>query len=147
MSLIKTNKNGDLFPSFMSDFFDTERFFTPNWFRTGAENMVPSVNIKENGKAFHIELAAPGFSKPDFKINVEDNVLTISAEKKEEKKEENERFTRKEFSFNSFSRSFTLPLAADADKVNATYTDGILNLAIPKKEEAKALPKKEIKVG
>lgn len=147
MSLIKTNKNGDLFPSFMTDFFDTDRFLTPNWFRTGFESAVPSVNIKENGKEFHIELAAPGFTKGDFKISVEDNILTISAEKEEEKKEENERYTRKEFSFNSFSRSFTLPGTVNADKVDAKYTDGILNLSIPKKEEAKAISKKEIKVG
>ena len=147
MSLIKTKKNGDLFPAFMTDFFDTDRFLAPNWFRKGFEDAVPAVNIKENGNGFNIELAAPGFSKGDFKINVEENVLTISAEKKEEKKEENERYTRQEFSFNSFSRSFTLPATVNADKADARYADGILNLTIPKKESAKALPKKEIKVG
>ncbi|MGZ4099428.1 MAG: Hsp20/alpha crystallin family protein, partial [Bacteroidia bacterium] len=81
------------------------------------------------------------------KINVEENVLTISAEKKEEKNEENDRFTRKEFSYNSFSRSFTLPQTVNAEKIDAKYTDGILKLEIPKKEEAKTLPKKEIKVA
>src|SRR3990172_9252612 len=145
MSLIKTKKNGDLFPSVMSDFFDTDRFLSPRWWEREFEQSIPSVNIRENGKEFNIELAAPGFSKTDFKVNVEENVLTISAEKKEETKEENERFTRKEFSFNSFSRSFTLPQAASVEKVDAKYTDGILKLCIPKKEEAKTLPKKEIK--
>lgn len=147
MSLIRTKKNGDLFPTLLSDFFDADRFFSPRWLEREFENTIPSVNIKENGKEFNIELAAPGFNKNDFKVSVEDNVLTISAEKKEEKKEEGERFTRKEFSYNTFSRSFTLPQSVNTDKIDAKYTDGILKLCIPKKEAAKALPKKEIKVG
>ncbi|MEW6470187.1 MAG: Hsp20/alpha crystallin family protein [Bacteroidota bacterium] len=147
MSLIKTRKNRDLYPSLLSDFFATDRFFSPGWLERESGQTVPSVNIRENGKEFHVELAVPGFSKTDFKISVEDNVLTISAEKKEEEKEENERFTRKEFSYNSFSRSFTLPQTVNADKVDARYADGILKLCIPKKEEAKALTKKEINVA
>jgi len=147
MSLIKTNKKGEFLPSFVTDFFDTDRFLTPGWFPTGIETTIPSVNIKENGSGFQIELAAPGFKKTDFKINLEDDVLTISAEKKEEKEEENERFTRQEYSYSSFSRSFTLPASADSEKVNAKYTDGILSLTIPKKEEAQVQSKKEIKVG
>ena len=147
MSLIKTKKNGDQFPSLLSDFFDTDRFFSPRWMEREFENTIPSVNIKENGKEFNIELAAPGFSKNDFKVNVEENMLTISAERQEEKKDESARFTRKEFSYNSFSRSFTLPQSVNADKVDAKYADGILKLNIPKKEEAKTLPKKEIKVS
>lgn len=147
MSLIKTKKNGDTFPSLLSDFFDTDRFLSPRWLEREFENTIPSVNIRENGKEFNVELAVPGFNKNDFKVNVEDNVLTISAERKEEKKETDERFTRKEFSYNSFSRSFTLPQTVNADKVDAKYADGILKLCIPKKEEAKTLPKKEIKVA
>ena len=147
MSLIKTRKSGDLFPTVLSDFFDTDKFFNTRWMEREFEQTLPSVNIKENGKEFNIELAAPGFSKSDFKINVEENVLTISAEKKDEVKEENERFTRKEFSYNSFSRSFTLPQIVNGEKIDAKYADGILKLCIPKKEEAKTLPKKDIKVG
>lgn len=147
MSIIKTRKNGDLFPSVLSDFFDTDRFLNTRWMEREFEQTLPSVNIRENGKEFNIELAAPGFSKNDFKVNVEENVLTISAERKEEKKEENGRFTRKEFSYNTFSRSFTLPQIVNGEKTDAKYTDGILKLCIPKKEEAKTLPKKEIKVG
>ena len=147
MSLIKTKKNGDLFPSVLSDFFDTDRFFNSRWPEGEFEKTIPSVNIRENGNQFRIELAAPGFSKTDLKVDVENNVLTISAEKKEEKNEEGDRFTRKEFSYNSFSRSFTLPQAASADKIDARYNDGILQLCIPKREEAKALTKKEIKVA
>ena len=147
MSIIKTRKNGDQFPSILSDFFDTDKFFTPRWFDREAQQTIPAVNIRENGKEFTIEFAAPGFSKNDFKVNVEENVLTISAERKEEKQEDNERFTRREFSYNSFSRSFTLPQTVNGEKIDAKYNDGILKLSIPKKEEARALPKKEIRVS
>ena len=147
MTLIKTNKNSVLFPSLLSDFFETDRLVSPKWLEREFESTLPSVNVKENSKEFNIELAAPGFSKSDFKINVENNVLSISAEKEEEKKEEGERFTRKEFSYNSFSRSFTLPQIVNADKIDAKYSEGILKLLIPKKEEAKTAAKKEIKIG
>src|ERR1051326_2508094 len=108
MTLVKS-KNNDLLPSVFSDVFDTDKFFGNDWFEKEFEKRVPAVNIKENGKEFKVELAVPGFSKNDIKVNLDGDVLTISAEKKEEKKEEKERFTRKEFSYNSFSRSFTLP--------------------------------------
>jgi HSP20 family protein len=147
MSPIKTKKNGDLLPSLLSGFFDTDRFSNPRWVEKEFENTIPSVNIRENGKEFNIEFAAPGFSKDQFHVDVEDDVIRVSAERQEEKKNENERFTRKEFSYNTFSRSFTLPKTVDAEKIDATYTDGILRLCIPKKEEAKPLPKKEIKVS
>lgn len=147
MSLVKSNKNGDLFPSLLSDFFDNNRFFGNRWPEKEFNHSLPAVNIKEDGKQFDIEFAAPGFSKNDFKIDVENNVMTVSAEKKEEKNEENKRFTRKEFSYNSFSRSFTLPQTVNAEKIDARYADGLLHLQIPKKEEVKALPKKQIKVS
>ena len=146
MNLVKSNKKEETFPTILSDFFDYDKFFGNRWFEKEFNQTLPAVNIKEDGKKFDIEFAAPGYDKGDFKINVEDNTLTISAEKKEEKNEENKRFTRKEFSFNTFSRSFTLPQTANADKIDAKYKDGILNLQIPKKEEAKAQTKKEIKV-
>lgn len=147
MSLIKSKKNGDLLPSLLTDFFETDRFIGPKWLEREFEQNIPSANIKENGKEFNIEIAVPGFNKSDFKVNVENNILTVSAEKEEEKKEEGEHFTRKEFSYNSFSRSFTLPKSVNEDKVEAKYLDGILKLNIPKKDTAQALPKKEIKVG
>jgi HSP20 family protein len=146
MTLVKANKNGDLFPSLMSDFFDTDRFLSPRWLEREFENTVPSVNIRENGKEFFIDLAAPGFRKSDFQVTVENNVLTISAEREEEKTDDKEHFTRKEFSYNSFSRSFTLPPSVNAEKVDAKYADGLLKLSLPKKDEAKTLSKKEIKV-
>lgn len=147
MKPAKTNKNGGMYPSLLSDFFDTDRFFNNSFFEKELGHSLPAVNIKENGKEFDIEFAAPGFKKDDFNVNVEENVLTISAEKKDEKKEENDRFTRKEFSYNSFSRSFTLPQTVISEKIDAKYNDGILRLCIPKKEGAKSLSKKEIKVA
>lgn len=148
MTLLKANKrNGNMFPTLVSDFFNNDNFFGNNWLEKEFANTLPAVNIKENEKQFTIEFAAPGFKKDDFKIQVEENTLNISAEKKEEKNEENEKFTRKEFSYNSFSRSFTLPQTVDANKIDAKYDDGILCLNISKKDEAKSLPKKEIKVG
>lgn len=147
MSNVTTKKSGSLFPSVMSDFFDTDKFFSNPWFEKEFGQTFPAVNIKENGKEFNIEFAAPGYTKNDFNIKVEENVLTISAEKKEEKKEETERFTRKEFAYDSFARSFTLPQSVNADKIDAKYNEGILKLCIPKKEETKSSSKKEIKVA
>lgn len=146
MSLVKTN-NGKTFPTLLSDFFDNDNFFSNRWMEREFNNTIPAVNIKENNGEFNIEFAAPGFNKSDFKINVEANTLTISAEKETEKNEGNDKFTRKEFSYNSFSRSFTLPQTVNSEKIDAKYNDGILKLHIPKKEEAKTLLKKEIKVG
>ncbi|HWY36292.1 MAG TPA: Hsp20/alpha crystallin family protein [Nitrosopumilaceae archaeon] len=145
MTLVKSN--GNLFPTLLSDLFDNGRFLNNRWFEKEFDQSLPAVNIKENSKEFAVEFAAPGFKKSDFKINVEENVLTISAEKESEKNEESESYTRKEFSYNSFSRSFTLPQTVIADKIDAKYNDGILKLSIPKKEETKTLPKKEIKVA
>lgn len=145
MSIVKANKNGGSFPSVFSDFFDNDRFFNNRWFEN-VSNM-PAVNIKETDADFDVEFAAPGFKKTDFKVDIDNNVLTISAEKKDEKSEEGKRYTRKEFSYSSFSRSFTLPQSVNADKIDAKYNDGILKLSIPKKEEAKAKAKKEIKVA
>lgn len=146
MTLVKAKKTENLFPSLLSDFFDNDKFLGNRWFEKEFNESLPAVNIKENGKEFDIEFAAPGFVKSDFKINIEENVLTVSAEKEKEKKEENDRFTRKEFSYNSFSRSFTLPQNVNAEKIDAKYHEGILKLCIPKKEITKTLAKKEIKV-
>jgi HSP20 family protein len=108
---------------------------------------VPAVNIAENSSSFRVSLAAPGMKKEDFKISVEDNMLTISAEKKEEKEQKDEKFTRKEFNYSSFNRSFTLPKDVIADKINAKYEDGMLKLNIPKKEESRKVTPKHISVN
>ncbi|MGZ3883587.1 MAG: Hsp20/alpha crystallin family protein [Bacteroidia bacterium] len=143
---MKSDKKEELFPSLVSDFFDTNKIFGNHWFEREFRHSVPAVNVKEDGKQFDIEFAAPGFSKADFKIDVEQNVLTVSAEKKEEKHEDNKRFTRKEFSYNTFSRSFTLPQTVNAEKIDAKYADGVLKLHVPKKDEVKKLPKKQITI-
>jgi HSP20 family protein len=97
----------------------------------------PAVNIAETDNQFEIDLAVPGLSKEDIKINLDKNVLSVSADKKTETVDENKKFTKREYSFNSFSRSFNLPESADQSKIEADYTAGILKLTITKKEEAK----------
>jgi HSP20 family protein len=148
MSLIKSTKDNDLFPSFVTDFFNSDKFFGPGkWFEKEFEAFMPAVNIKENEKHFNIELAAPGFEKTDFKIHVEGDLLNISAEKKRESEDKNERFTRREYNYNSFARSFTLPANAEAEHIEATYDKGILGLKIQKKVETQVSGKKEIKIS
>ncbi|MBL7912699.1 MAG: Hsp20/alpha crystallin family protein [Bacteroidia bacterium] len=107
---------------------------------------MPSVNIKEREQDFKIDLAVPGMDKKDFKIEVENEVLTVSGERKEEKSEENENITRREFHYGSFKRSFTLPETADAEKINANYKDGLLSLTVGKREDARLKPKKQITI-
>jgi HSP20 family protein len=116
--------------------------FGDNYLNDSDWNTSPAVNIAETKEAFRIEVAAPGLKKEDFKINVEKSVLEISSEKEstKEEKRENERYYRKEFLYSSFKRTFSLPSYADTDSITATYKDGILNVTVPKKEEAKEKP-------
>lgn len=107
----------------------------------------PAANIIENPDSFQLELAAPGLKKNDFKIHLENNVLTISSEVEDEKTEEGKNYTRKEFHYGSFSRSFTLPKSIDLDKIKADYENGIMKVVLPKKEEARLDVKKEIKIS
>ncbi|MDH4460121.1 MAG: Hsp20/alpha crystallin family protein [Flectobacillus sp.] len=109
---------------------------------TTQHNSLPAVNISESETAYLLELAAPGLNKEDFKLNVQANRLVISAKKEavkeqEEKAENSVKYTRKEFSFTDFQRAFTLPKNVDVSKVEATYTNGILTVSVPKKEEEK----------
>lgn len=141
------SKNENFTPTLFGDIFDSAKFFGKNWLEKEFGQLFPAVNIKESNKDFSLEFAVPGFKKEDFKVTVENDVLNISAETKEEKNEENKKFTRKEFSYNSFSRSFSLPENVNTEHIDAKYENGILNLSIPKKEESKTLPKKDIKVA
>lgn len=144
MSLIKkTDWPSLLNGSVLSDFFDNDRFFDADWLR---KQSVPAVNVKESEKAFEIELAAPGLTKKDFEISVDNGMLTISSEKREEKEEKERNYTRKEFSYSSFSRSFTLPENVNEEDVKAYYEDGILKLQIAKKAMGVTKPKKAIEV-
>jgi len=130
----KNNSQKGLVPSF-SNVFDS--IFTDSFFSGRDMELVPAVNISETADKFHIELAAPGLEKQDFKVNLERKMLTISVQKEHSNETEGKNFSRKEFSYNSFVRSFTLPESADDSNIEARYADGVLTLDIPKKEEAK----------
>jgi len=115
---------------------------------SGPNNTLPAVNVKETDDEYILEVAAPGMTKKDFKVNFHNNVLTISSEKQEEKKENDDNYTRREFSYQSFQRSFTVPHNdVDSDKISAAYADGILNVKLPKREEVKPKPAREIKIS
>ena len=107
---------------------------------------LPAVNVKETDKAYEINLAAPGLEKTDFKIDLNGNMITISAEKEKTEEEKEDGFTRKEYNFNSFSRSFTLPEDTMADKIDATYVNGELRLMLPKKDGARKSIQQKISV-
>jgi len=128
-----------LLPSVFEDFFRpwNDLFETTNSGLFGRVLTMPAVNITENKDDFKVSLAAPGMKKSDFNIDVQGNILTISAELEEKKEEKEENYTRKEYNFSSFSRSFTLPDEVNKEKIEAAYVDGVLNLSLPKKEEAK----------
>ena len=147
MTLVKWNSLNN-FPTLSRVFDDflKEDAIANKWGRdfTGT---VPSVNVKETENEFQVELAAPGLKKEDFKVNLENNLLTISAENKVENEDKNEKWTRREFSYSSFTRSFRLPKTVNGDEIQAKYENGILNILIPKKEEAKAKPAREIKIA
>jgi HSP20 family protein len=107
----------------------------------------PAANIIETPDSFELDIAAPGLKKDDFKINLENNIMTISAEFEDQKREEGKNYSRKEFYYGSFSRAFTLPKTIDLDKIKADYENGILKISLPKKEESKVEIKKEIKIS
>lgn len=140
MALVKFNGNrgtgvdhwvNDFFSPIFNDSFVSDRFISK----------VPAVNVAESSDAYLIELAAPGLDKSDFKINVDGDVLTISGEKSAEKSSEDKKYSKREYSYTSFTRSFTLPESIDHAKIQASYKDGVLNLEIGKKEEAKVVSK------
>lgn len=130
MSLLQ--KNGGYFPSMrnmISDFFDNENLRFDEFFR---KDWIPAVNISETDKSYEIEMAAPGLKKEDFHVKVENGILTISTEKKSEKESKDKNYTRKEFNYTSFFRSFTLPENVKEDSIKATYDNGVLKLNVVK---------------
>jgi HSP20 family protein len=138
MSTKALTRSRELFPSVMEDFFKP---WSP-WFTNGGwenEMTVPAVNITENKENYKLAVAVPGLKKDDFKIDLNGNMLTISSEKEESKESKESRYTRKEYSYSSFTRSFTLPELVNQEKIEANYEDGVLNVTLPKKEEAKKL--------
>lgn len=148
MTLIK--RSNSLFPSvpsFFDDFFTRDLF---DWSNTNNAygSSLPAVNIKEDENNFEVEVAVPGLKKEDFKIEIENDVLTVSSEKEAHNESEEENYKRREFRYSSFRRTFSLPEnKVDANKVKANYVDGVLQITLPKKEEAKPKPVRTIKIG
>src|SRR5690606_29861894 len=142
MSLVRSNSG--FFPSFL------DTMAREDWFG-GLERLsdtIPAVNIKELEKAFALELAVPGMKKEDFKIELDKDVLTVSDEVSDESKaEQDAQYSRRAFKYASFKRVFTLPKAIDKDQINASYTDGVLNLTLPKLEAALPAPKRLVEIA
>ncbi len=147
-SLANTNSNANFsnLSNWLDDIFNRElpSVFTSN-FNTGIT--LPKVNIKETADAFIVEMAVPGLKKSDFQIDLDNQVLSISTETKEEKELKEENYTRREFGYSSFKRTFTLPESVNEEKINANYKEGILSVHLPKKEEAKQKPARTIRIS
>ncbi len=156
-TLVNVPKNGGLanvnsglnFPTWsnwIDDIFnkDLPTVFNSN-FNTGMS--LPKVNIKETAEAFVVDMAVPGLKKSDFHIDIDNQVLSISTEMKEENEHKEDNYTRREFGYSSFKRIFTLPESVDDGKIDANYKDGILSILLPKKEEAKQKPARTIKIS
>ncbi len=156
-TLVNVPKNGNLVSSnsgltmpiwsrWIDEMFNTDlpSVFTTN-FNTGIS--LPKVNIKETADAYFVEMAVPGLKKSDFHINLDNQVLSISTEVEVENEQKEENYTRREFGYSSFKRSFTLPETVDDAKIDASYKDGILSIELPKKEEAKQKPARAIKIS
>jgi len=141
MTMMRFNPNSPLTDLFENLFGNTTRepMHTRNY------DCEPSTNILEKNNGFELHLAVPGVKKEDVKISLEKNVLSITSEKEMEKEEENVKYTRREFVYGTFCRSFTLPETVDAEKIKADFVDGILKIHLPKKEETKV--SREIKIG
>lgn len=141
-----SNQNFPTLSNWLDDIFnrDLPSVFTSN-FNTGIT--LPKVNIKETADAFMVEMAVPGLKKSDLQIDIDNQVLSISTETKEENEHEEENYTRREFGYSSFKRTFTLPESVNDEKINASYKEGILSILMPKKEEAKQKPARSIKIS
>ncbi|KIA94380.1 MULTISPECIES: Hsp20/alpha crystallin family protein [unclassified Flavobacterium] len=138
LSIRNNGNNTQSFPSLLDDFFGRELFNWENSNFSSTSTTIPSINIKETDENFEVEVAAPGMDKKDFNVTLNDNLLTISSVKQNEKETVEDNYTRKEFSYQSFQRSFELPNnIVDEEKIKAHYDNGLLHLVIPKKEEAK----------
>jgi HSP20 family protein len=150
MTIAKFNENmNPSFPSFFYFFFEGDLMDWSNSNFAGTNSTLPAVNVRENNDEFLIDVAAPGMTKEYFQINYDNGRLTISSEKKDEKTERNdEKYTRREFSYMSFQRTFTVPEnTVNGEKIQANYADGILRITLPKRDEIKPKPAREIKIN
>jgi HSP20 family protein len=148
MTLIrKTNPMWSNLNTFFDDFL-TKDFFDNRWSNfSDTGTTIPSVNIVESQDDFQVEMAAPGMTKNDFNVELDNDTLTISSEKEDTQEENDRTYSRREFSYQAFRRSFYLPNTVEAEKIKAKYQDGVLRLLIPKKEEAKTKPVRQISVS
>lgn len=135
-SLAKSNRNRAMDP--WKDFFGMD-FFNSGF--PGSRNTMPAVNLSEDESNYCVDLVAPGFKKEDFKVSINDDILTINAESKEEKKEDGKEYSRREYTSSSFTRSFKLPENTNDEQISANYKDGILKVNIPKSEKEKKASK------
>jgi HSP20 family protein len=140
-------RKSEMLPSVFDEFFKPWN----EWFEGGGGLMgrtlnVPSVNISEQKDQYLVSMAVPGMKKDDFHIDVDGNMLTISSEKEESKEEKENKFTRKEYNYSSFCRSFTLPDEIQKDRIEAKYEDGLLKIQLPRKEGINKLTAKHIAV-
>lgn len=147
MSTKALSKTSESMPTLFNDFFKPWN----EWFSNGGGLFertlsIPAVNITETKDNYQVSLAVPGLKRDDFKIDVEGNMLTISSEKEETKEEKEKKFTRKEYNYSSFSRSFSLPEGVNQEKIEAKYEDGVLKLVLPRKEDVKKATAKQIAV-
>lgn len=140
MTLVKKGWSSPFSNKFLTDFFNADKLFDEDDFLK-VERM-PAVNIVENDTTFEVEVAVPGMKKEDFKVEVKDGMLIISAEKEEKKEEVKKNYTRKEFSVSAFSRMFTLPENVKESEIDAEYKNGVLHMIIPKKEPVVSSAKK-----
>lgn len=145
-SLAKSSLDFPTWSNWIDNIFNSDlpSVFSAN-FNTGMS--LPKVNIKETADSYWVEMAVPGLKKSDFHIDLDNQVLSISTEMQEEEQTQEDNFTRREFGFSSFKRSFTLPESVDDSKIKASYNDGILGIHLPKKEEAKQKPPKTIQIS
>ena len=140
--LARINRN--YVPAYWDDFFNDRVFNSLN--NSYSNTTSPAVNVEEGDKEFRIEVAVPGLSRKDFRIEVEDDVLTISSEDKQKKEEKKRNYTRREFSYHSFKRSFQLPETVDQDQIQASHESGVLNITLPKRDEVVQKAPKQIEV-
>jgi HSP20 family protein len=144
-AMLPSLRNRTSLPSLVEEYFNGD--FLPRFFDVENYHSVPAVNIIESKDEYRIKVAAPGLKKEDFDIQIDKNVLTVSSEKEEKREEKEEKTVRKEFSYFSFKRCFSLPETVNSDKINATHQDGILEIVVPKREEAKEKPARNIRIS
>lgn len=149
MKSIRSNELIPSLPSLLNRFFDGDLMDWGNDNFASLNSTMPAVNVRETKDDFQIEVAAPGMKRDDFKVKFDNGRLIISSEKREERKEgKDDNYTRREFSYQSFQRSFAVPEnLVNGEKIEAKYHDGLLHIVLPKKEELKPKPAKEIAIS